>query len=125
MKKLTRKQLATLEGLMDKVEEFINQEETLKAMISVRRPQESAPEKKKEAKKAGKEELTPVKRFADYNFTSINARAVEVLTMMKGDPECRWPPKITRTSSPRNKDKYYEYHAATGHTTEEYILAGE
>jgi hypothetical protein len=41
---------------MDKVEEFINQEETLKAMISLRRPQEAAPKKKKEFKKASKEE---------------------------------------------------------------------
>jgi hypothetical protein len=67
---------------MDKVEEFINQEETLKAMISARKPQESALDKKKEAKKAGKEELNPVKRFADYNFTPINVRVADVITVM-------------------------------------------
>lgn len=32
MKKLARKQPSTLQGLMDKVEEFINQEDTQKAM---------------------------------------------------------------------------------------------
>jgi hypothetical protein len=36
MKKLARKQPSTLHGLMDKVEEYINQEETLKAMASSR-----------------------------------------------------------------------------------------
>jgi ubiquinone/menaquinone biosynthesis C-methylase UbiE len=36
MKKLARKQPSTLQGLMDKVEEFINQEETLKAVASSR-----------------------------------------------------------------------------------------
>jgi ubiquinone/menaquinone biosynthesis C-methylase UbiE len=38
MKKFVRKQPSTLQGLMDKVEEFINQEETLKAMTSSRLP---------------------------------------------------------------------------------------
>jgi hypothetical protein len=47
MKKLARKQPSTLHGLMDKVEEFINQEETLKAKASFRLPREIAPEKKK------------------------------------------------------------------------------
>jgi len=53
MKKLVRKQLNTLQGLMDKVEEFINLEETLKSMASSRLPRETAPEKKrKEFRKA-------------------------------------------------------------------------
>jgi hypothetical protein len=34
MKKFAQKQPSTLQGLMDKVEEFINQEEMLKAMAS-------------------------------------------------------------------------------------------
>jgi len=38
MKKLAQKQLSTLQGLMDKVEEFINREEILKAMASSRLP---------------------------------------------------------------------------------------
>jgi hypothetical protein len=36
MKKLARKQPSTLQGLMDKVEKYINQEEMLKAMASSR-----------------------------------------------------------------------------------------
>jgi len=42
MKKLARKQPSTLQGLMDKVEEFMNQEETLKAMASSRLARESS-----------------------------------------------------------------------------------
>jgi len=38
MKKLVWKQPSTLQSLMDKVEEFINPEETLKAMASSRLP---------------------------------------------------------------------------------------
>jgi hypothetical protein len=38
MKKLAQKQPSTLQGLMDKVKEFINQEETLKAMARSRLP---------------------------------------------------------------------------------------
>jgi len=47
MKKLARKQPSTLHGLMDKVEEFINEENTLKAIASSRLPQETASEKKR------------------------------------------------------------------------------
>jgi hypothetical protein len=56
MKKLARKQPSTLQGLLEKVEEFINQEETLKA-ISLRQPQDTPLEKKKnELKKLDREE---------------------------------------------------------------------
>jgi hypothetical protein len=47
MKKLVQKQPSTLQGLMDKVEEFINKGETLKDMTSFRQPRETAPEKKR------------------------------------------------------------------------------
>lgn len=45
MKKLAWKQRSTLQRLMDKVADYNNQEETLKNMISARRPRESASEK--------------------------------------------------------------------------------
>jgi hypothetical protein len=47
MKKLAWKQPSTLQSILDKVEEFINQEETLKAMISSRLHQKIAPKNKK------------------------------------------------------------------------------
>ncbi|XP_062149502.1 uncharacterized protein LOC133858081 [Alnus glutinosa] len=95
MKKLIRKQPSTLQGLMDKVEEFINQEETLKSMASSRLPRETAPEKKrKELKKADWEEQRQVKKFKDYNFTPLNAEISEVLMEIKRDPAFREPQKI-------------------------------
>jgi hypothetical protein len=97
MKKLARKQPDTLQGLMNIVEKFINQEETLKAMVSARRPQESTPERKMELKKTGVLEPKLVEKFADFNFTPINARAAEVLAVIKNDPEFRQPPKIMGT----------------------------
>jgi hypothetical protein len=90
----------------------------LKAMISARRPQDPGPEKKKEPKKASKEESMLVKRFSYYNFSPINKRAVEVLAVIKGDPKFCRAPKIIGTPSPCNKNKYHEYHEVVGHTTE-------
>jgi hypothetical protein len=87
MKKLAKKQPDTLQGLMNRVDEFINQEETLKAMVSVRRPQELTPERKKELKKTGVLKPKLVKKFADFNFIPINARATEVLAVIKNDSE--------------------------------------
>jgi hypothetical protein len=93
MKKLVRKQPSTLHSLMDKVEEFINHEEMLKAMASSRLPQEIAPKKKrKEFRKADREEQRPVKKFKDYNFTPLNAEISEVLMEIKRDPMF-WEPK--------------------------------
>jgi hypothetical protein len=95
MKKLVRKQPSTLQGLMDKVDEFINQEETLKAMTSSGLPRETALEKKrKELRKADGEEQRQVKNFKDYNFTPLNAEISEVLMEIKRDPAFRESQKI-------------------------------
>jgi hypothetical protein len=95
---------------MDKVEEFINQEETLKAMASSRLPQETAPEKKrKEFRKFDREEQRLVKKFKDYNFTPLNAEISEVLMEIKRDPAFREPQKIPRNPPYRNARKYYDF----------------
>jgi hypothetical protein len=51
--------------------------------------------KKNKNKKAGKEELKPVRKFLD-NFTTINARAAEVLAVIRGDPKFCRPPQPSR-----------------------------
>jgi hypothetical protein len=57
MKKLARKQPSTLQGLMDKVEEHIHQEETLKVITSSRPSRDKSPDRKiREFKKAEKED---------------------------------------------------------------------
>jgi superfamily I DNA and/or RNA helicase len=104
---------------MDKVEEFINQEETLKAMVSSRQPQETALEKKKKKfKKTDIDELKSVKKFQDYNFTPLSTRAAEVLMEIKKDPKFHRPSKILSNTPPHNKDKYCDFHKAAGHYTE-------
>jgi hypothetical protein len=95
MKKLARKQPSTLQGLMDKVEEYINQEETLKAMASSRLSRDRSLERRrKEFRKADVEEHRSVKKFKDYNFTPLNAEILEVLMEIIRDSEFHRPPKI-------------------------------
>jgi hypothetical protein len=118
-KKLVRKQPSTLQGLMDKVEEFINQEETLKSMASSRLPRETAPEKKrKEFRKVDREEQRQVKKFKDYNFTPLNAEISEVFMEIKRDPAFREPQKIPGNPHYRNAGKYCDFHKQAGHYTE-------
>jgi hypothetical protein len=119
MKKLVRKQPSTLQGLMDKIEEFINQEETLKSMASSRPPRETGPEKKrKEFRKADGEEQRQVKKFKDYNFTPLNAEISEVLMEIKRDPAFREPQKIPSNPPYRNAGKYCDFHKQSGHYIE-------
>jgi hypothetical protein len=104
---------------MDKVEEFINQEETLKAMASSRLPQETAPKKKrKEFKKPDREEQRLVKKFKDYNFTPLNAEILEVFMEIKSDPTFQEPQKIQGNPPYRNAGKYCDFHKQVGHHNE-------
>lgn len=101
MAKLARRQRNTLLEFMDKVEEFINQEETLRAIIRSRQPQFSIPKiskNKKKKKKNPKVEDTidfkPCMTFKEYNFTPLNVAITKVLMQIKKDPEFALPPKI-------------------------------
>jgi hypothetical protein len=71
---------------MDKVEEFIHREKTLKAMVRSRLPKEIAPKKKRnEFKKADREEQRPAKNLKDYDFMPLNDEISEVLIKIKRD----------------------------------------
>jgi hypothetical protein len=119
MKKLARKQPSTLQGLMDKVDEYINQEETIKAMVSSRPSRDRSLERKrKEFRKVDREEQRPVKKFKDYNFTPLNAEILEVLMEIKRDPEFCQPPKIPSNPPQKNKGKYCDFHEKTGYYTD-------
>jgi len=75
---------------MDKVEEYIHYEETLKAMASSRPSRDRSPgRKKKDFRKAEGEDSRQEKKFKDYNFTHLNAEILEVLMEIKRDPEFR------------------------------------
>jgi hypothetical protein len=73
MRKLARKPPATLQGLMDKIEEFINQEETLKALTSARRREKGS------WRKRGSIPRSPGKKFKDFDFTQLITRVCEVM----------------------------------------------
>jgi hypothetical protein len=59
-----------------------------------------------------------VKKFKDYDFTSLNAEVSKVLMEIKKDPEFRQPPKIPIIPHPHNKDKYCDFNEATGYHAE-------
>jgi hypothetical protein len=68
---------------MEKAKEFINQEETLWAMLGPDSSQVSTSEMPKKKKRVDSEQsqtdLKQKKTFKDYNFTPLNAPIVEVL----------------------------------------------
>jgi hypothetical protein len=93
MRKLARRQSDNLQNLLDKVEEFINEEETLKAMRSARKlPKKFEDKKRKESRKM--DEPKPFKK----RFTPLNANIYEVLMEVKKRKKKK---KTWNTRSPR------------------------
>jgi hypothetical protein len=75
---------------MDKVEEYIHQEETLKTIASSRPSWDRSLERKRrEFRKIDREDQRRVKTFTDYNLTPLNAEMSGVLMEIKRDPEFR------------------------------------
>jgi hypothetical protein len=104
---------------MDKVEEYISQEETLKAMANLRPSWDRSPERKrKEFRKASGEDQRPVKKLKEYNFIPLNAEISEVLMEIRRNLEFRWPVKIPGNPPQRNEDEYCDFHEQTRHQTE-------
>jgi hypothetical protein len=122
MKKMARKPPNSLQELMNKVEEFINEADVLEAIDSTRHPRQEESkkkeDKKKETQKTAVEPKPFKKKFHDYNFTPLNAEISEVLMEVKRDPEFVRPPKIPGNPPERNKDRYCDFHEARGHYTE-------
>jgi predicted GIY-YIG superfamily endonuclease len=119
MRKLAQKQPSSLQGLMDKEEEYIHQEEALKAMDSSRPSRDrSLGRKKKDFRKAKGEDQRQVKKFKDYNFTPLNAEILEILMEIKRDPEFCQPSKIPGNPPQKNEGKYGDFLKQRGHYTE-------
>ena len=85
--KIERRQLENLQELLDKVEEFINEEETLKAMKLTQKAPKKPGEKKKKDQPKLANPTSSQKRFSDYNFTPLNANISEVLMERFGVPK--------------------------------------
>jgi hypothetical protein len=75
------------------VEEFINEEETLKAMKLARKLSKKFKDKDKDHRRM--DEPKPSKKwFSDYDFTLLNANIFKVLMEVKEDPKYWKPPRI-------------------------------
>ncbi|XP_059431557.1 uncharacterized protein LOC132165069 [Corylus avellana] len=113
-RKIARRQLNNLQELLDKVEEFINEEETLRATRSARKTPKKL-EEKKMRDHSGLDTPKPFKKkFNNYNFTLLNANISEVLMEIKKDSRYRRPPRAPQN---QNSDHYYEFHEVNGHYT--------
>jgi hypothetical protein len=123
MADLARKPTRYLHEFMERADEFINQEETLRALLGKATGQTSnqgdKPRRKKEFHKKQKV-LEPgvKKKFQDYNWTPLNAPIEEVLAAIKVDPMYEKPAGIVGTPHPRTADHYCSFHKSKGHSTE-------
>lgn len=89
--------------MMDKVEEFINEEETLKAMKASRKLRRNPEERKrKEHIRLEDESKCLRERFNDFDFTPLNVGISEVLMEIKKDSEYQRPLRIMGTPPPQN-----------------------
>ena len=73
------------------MEDFINEEETLKAIKLAWKASKKLKEKKKKDQPQTADPAPSRKKFSDYNFTLLNANISEVLMEIKRDPEFRRP----------------------------------
>jgi hypothetical protein len=115
----------SLQEFMDKAEEFINQKETLRAILGPDPSQISTFEMPKKKKKVNREESStafkPTKRFKDYNFTPLNASITEVLMEVKKDPAYEKLRKIFGKPMARTVNRYCAFHKTNGHNTKTFI----
>jgi hypothetical protein len=118
-----------LHTFMIKVDRYINQEETLRALLGSSQQQlESSSEKPKKKKKPevaqddNPGEYKKVKRnFGDYKWNPLNASLTEVLMELKKDPYYQKPKPIQGVPPPRLSQKYCSFHDSYGHLTEQCV----
>jgi hypothetical protein len=130
MADISRKPLQNLDGFMSKAEKYINQEETLQALLGSEQTHPSTSEHQKKKKDPRKEERrhvpegeeTRLKRdresLRDHNWTPLNAPIMDVFLEIKRDPMYRKPrPVLVNPNSPY-ADQYCAFHDTTRHRTE-------
>jgi hypothetical protein len=116
-----------LTALMDVIEKYVNQEETLTALRESQKQKvaESNNSEKKEKKGQKEEEQTETKPTKYYQFsidewTPFNSTINEVLMEIKKDPQYERPyPLHNKHVREENRNKLCAYHDARGHVTEE------
>ncbi|XP_059428572.1 uncharacterized protein LOC132162347 [Corylus avellana] len=129
-----RPTLATLWQFMNKVEEFINQEETIGALMKSKAEvgQGEASNSKVVLGSSGKkrkEEKSPktsgkkVEQLCQQGqrLTSLNTSVTEVFMEIKRDPNFKWPKKMRTPLQRRSNQKFCIYHNDHNHLTKDCI----
>ncbi|XP_062153622.1 uncharacterized protein LOC133861818 [Alnus glutinosa] len=123
MADLARRPAERLQDLYDRAEEFVNQEETLRAFRETEEAAKSGSRDRGRSKQETvpvRKEFTqrkPVKRVENYSWTPVNAPAREILMEIRKDPNYKDPSPIKGRPHPRNRHKYCHYHDSFGHWT--------
>jgi hypothetical protein len=131
MADLARRPAESLQEFYDRAEEFVNQEETLRAFRGVEGPtkENPMPDRKLKSRAApmGREaaERGPARRIESYQWTPVNAPAKEILMEIRKDPNYRDPSPIKGRPPLYNRHKYYHYHDSFGHYTDNCISLKE
>jgi hypothetical protein len=118
-----------LHTFMVKIDRYINQEETLRALLGnsqqQQQPSTEKPKKKKNpepTQEAGPEEYKKAKKnFKDYKWTPLNASLTEVLMELKNDPNYQRPRPIPGDPPPCLAHKYCAFHDSYGHLIEQCV----
>jgi hypothetical protein len=129
MAELALKPPKDLHAFMVKMDRYINQEETLRALLDnsqqQQQPSTEKPKKKKNpelVQDAGPAEYKKAKKnFGDYKWTPLNTSITEVLMELKKDPNYQGPRPIPKNPPPHLAHKYCAFHDSRGHLTEQCI----
>jgi hypothetical protein len=129
MAEQTLKPPKDLHTFMVKMDRYINQEETLRALQD-NSQQHQQPSTEKPKKKKNLEPIQDAspgeykkakKNFGDYKWTPLNASLTEVLMELKKDPNYQRPRPIPGDPPPRLAHKYCAFHDSYGHLTEQCV----
>ncbi|XP_062175361.1 uncharacterized protein LOC133880428 [Alnus glutinosa] len=120
-----------LQKFLDRAEEFVNQEETLRAFRGTEEVAKldfaTGGKSRKRTTQVRREipERRPIKRVENYNWTPVNAPAKEILMEIRKDPGYKDPSPIKGRPLPYNLHKYCHYHDSYGHWTNTCIALKE
>jgi hypothetical protein len=130
MADIARKPPQNLDGFMSKAEKYINQEETLRALLGSELTHPSTSERLKKKNDPRKEERRRVpegeeakpkrdrESLQDHNWTPLNAPIMDVLMKIKRDLRYRKPKPVLVNPNLPYADQYCAFHDTTRHRTE-------
>ncbi|XP_062173519.1 uncharacterized protein LOC133878977 [Alnus glutinosa] len=135
MRDLAQRTVASLSKLMNKIEEFINAEDTMKALLESRQvPETESRGKRKDNREEGRkipykvtkkmEVVVPLRMIAPQGepiYNRLNSSIARIFMEIREDPELTWQPKMLTPANRRSRNRYCEFHNDHGHNTEECV----